>query len=72
MSARTCDQLGLCQQRAPACQGCTACPPIQTETGAAESDVWGEIHYWGAVVIVTALTVVSILGCAGYIVGRLT
>ncbi|TXH90329.1 MAG: hypothetical protein E6Q78_05140 [Rhodoferax sp.] len=87
---RSCTELGLCQNRNPACTGCTCeadtatakalASAAQASRNAGCCNVLGDeydfkesltpcerIAYWGAVGFGVGLSIVTVLGTAGYL-----
>lgn len=66
---RTCDQLGVCQRRAPLCSNCPpTTPPPRVEQDQPTS--WDQIAAMVAQVAIAAATVAVVFGVAGYLWGQ--
>ena len=67
----SCDSLGVCQQRVPACNGCTchadAIDPDHTDT----TTHIERIGYWLCVTMAVGLSVAITFGAAGYLAVKL-
>ena len=83
MNRNTCDALGVCQQRTPACLGCDhhalatavqasrdtgCCVPLGTDDDHTLTRS-ERIGYWMGVGAAVGLTVITFFGAAGYLVG---
>ena len=86
MSRYTCDAMGICQQRTPACLGCDhhalaqfvqasrntgCCVPFDTNDATTDTLTKTErVAYWLGVGVVVGMSVVTVFGTAGYLVAR--
>lgn len=68
---RSCNTLGVCQNRMPRCNDCEYCPVCQGDCihGPQDTNTMtpiDHIAYWGAVGITVGLTVCIAFGLAGF------
>jgi len=83
MSRHSCDSLGCCQQRTPACLGCehhalAASVQASRDTGCCSQMLEAEdtttpferIAYWGSVGAAVGLSLAVVFGAAGYLVAK--
>ena len=68
---RSCNALGVCQNRVPPCNDCEYCPVCEGECTYGHEDDESptpidRIAYWGAVGITVGLTVCIVFGLAGF------
>lgn len=76
MSNRTCNTLGVCQSRVPACNDCEYCPVCEGECAHGPQNTdrmtpMERIAYWGAVGITVAITVCVVFSLAGFAAAKL-
>ena len=70
---RTCDELGVCKARIPACNGCTVkcIPSVNTDPSpTAPSSLVEDAAIWIAITAVRLATVAVAFGVAGYLWGQ--
>ena len=68
---RSCNTLGVCQNRVPPCNDCEYCPVCEGGCTYGPQDTntmtpMDRIAYWGAVGFTVALTVCTVFGLAGF------
>lgn len=86
MSRHSCDALGCCQHRTPACLGCDhhalaasvqasrdtgCCVPLGKDDDATQLTRSERIGYWIGVGAVVGLSVITVFGFAGYLFTKL-
>ena len=76
MSQRTCNQLGICQSRTPACEQCTGCVPhggpdddLDPDNPDQES-TWDVIANGAALLMAGTMSLAFFGATAGYIYGN--